>query len=76
MRTFKVYSVRSFPMYNTVLTVVAMTTPGLLYVLTGSFVPFDPFHPRCLPPTPASGNPQSVPALYELISFYLFRSHR
>ena len=60
MTTFKIYSLSSFQVYNTLLlTIVTMlyvTTPGLIYLY--KFVPFDHLHH--ILPSLAPGNHRSV----------------
>ena len=73
MRTFKIYSLSNFQIYNTVLltidTMLSLTSPGVVYFTAGSFVPFDPHLPFCPPPKPTSSNLQSVLSMSSVFFF-------
>ena len=64
MRTFKIYALSNFQMYNTalliIITMLDITSPGLIYFITGSLWLLNTFsHFTHLPP-PTSDNNQSV----------------
>ena len=69
MRTFKIYFLRNFQIYNTILlTVVTMpyiTSPRLICLITGSLYLLTTFTHFSHSPTPTSGNHQSIPCIYE-----------
>ena len=81
MITFKIYSVRKFQIYDTVLvTVIIMlyvTFPGLTYFIPGSLYLLSPFTPFAHPPAPPA--PPSLAATVSMslvfAFLFLFRFH-
>ena len=63
MRTFNVYSLNDFQIYSIVLTIVTMlyiTSPELIYLITGSLYLLTTFTRFLHPLPPATSNHQSV----------------
>ena len=71
MKTFKMYSLSNFQIYNTVLlTIVAMLyviSPWLIYFITESLYIFIPLTHFTHPPPPTSGNHQCVLSIFHFI---------
>ena len=69
MRTFKIHSLSNCQMHAIVLlTIVTMqniTSPGLIYLITGNLYLLTAFTYFILPLPPACGNHQSVLCIYE-----------
>ena len=79
METFKIYSLSNFQICNTVLltlvTMLYVTSPGLIYLITGSLYLLTPFtqFTRPLPPAPASGDYHLLSVcIYELGFWFCF----
>ena len=67
-RTFKTYPRSNFQIYNklflALVPLLNITSPGLIYSITGSLLSLDPFTPLPLP-NPASDSYQSALCIYE-----------
>ena len=76
MKTFKIYSFSNFQIYNKVLlTIVIMfyiTSPELIYLITGSLYLLTPFTYFAYPPAPASDSHQFFLCICEFGGGFLF----
>ena len=76
MRTLKIYFLSNFQIYNIVLltlvTMLCITPPGLICLITGSLYLLTTFTNFSHSPPPTSGNHQSVLCIYKFMFCFVF----